>query len=561
MTLLSSCPHHGFESWRVVSYFYDGILSRDRQFVESMCNGAFLQKEPKEAINFLNDISEKSLNWNGSNALDSTNRNLPAGIYQLKEDDSLKARLEALTREIEVLKTKDAKTPQPVVRVESQEPCFMCNGVYHLPKDCPTYVEMREQCNALGFCNRFNQQWQPNPNLSWRSNQSTSYQAPLPNAQQQSFSLEEAFRSFMEVQNKNVEEQGKMNKQIVDEQRELRSQLTKLKNSLATQNTRGANAITTRSRKVVDRPSPSTSQLTRVNNEGVEIDEGEPSIPLPFPQALKNSKSSLDHGEIIDQLKQVKVNLPLLHVIKKISSYAKVIKDLCTIKRKHKVSKKTFLAEQVSAVIEMTTPPKFKDPGCPTVTCTIGENESSEALSDLGASVNLMSYSIYKQLGLGELQPTQVELQLADRSIRKPRGIIVDVLVQIDKFYYPVDFLVIDTHSRVELDSKVPLILGKPFLATANANINCKNGLMNLTFGNITLEVNIFHVGKPQVEEVSTCDQPVFVDTIEEEEFEPLIEKPLDSFSFENSYIDCTYHHAGNVFSSCDDVQLENVTS
>ena len=120
----------------------------------------------------------------------------------------------------------------------------------------------------------------------------------------------------------------------------------------------------------------------------------------------------------------------------------------------------------------------------------------------------------------------------------------------------------IETQSRVDLDSKVPIILGKYFLATANANINCRNGLMNLTFGNITLEVNIFHIGKPQVEEVSTCDQPIFVDTIEkEEEFEPLIEKPLDSFSFGNSYIDCTYHHAGNIFSSCDDVQLESVTS
>ena len=84
-TLLSSCPHHGFESWRVLSYFYDGILSRDRQFVESMCNGAFLQKEPEEAIDFLDDISKMSLNWNRSSAIDSTNRNLLADIYQLKE--------------------------------------------------------------------------------------------------------------------------------------------------------------------------------------------------------------------------------------------------------------------------------------------------------------------------------------------------------------------------------------------------------------------------------------------------------------------------------------------
>ena len=424
-----------------MSYFYDGILSKDRQFVESMCNGAFLQKEPKEAIDFLDDISEKSLNWNGSSALDSTNRNLSVGIYQLKEEDSLKTRLKTLTREIEVLKTKDVKTLQPVARVESQEPCFTCNGVDHLPKDCPTYFEMREMrehCNALGFPNRFNQQWQPNSNPSWRNNlgtQPTQWrpEATSSNAPQQSLSLEDAFKSFMQVHAKSVEEQGKINQRLLEEQqgvkeeqKVIKTQITNLNNLLriqeqgklsfqtqpnpSTQNTRGVNAITTRSGKVVDRPSPSTSQPIRVNNEGVEIDEGEPSIPLPFPQALKNSKSSLDHGEIIDQLKQVKVNLPLLHVIKKIPSYAKVIKDLCTIKRKHKVSKKKFLAEQVSAVIERMTLPKFKDFGCPTVTCRIGSRGSSEALLDLGASVNLMPYSIYKQLGLGELKPTQVEL-------------------------------------------------------------------------------------------------------------------------------------------------------
>ena len=70
-----------------------------------------------------------------------------------------------------------------------------------------------------------------------------------------------------------------------------------------------------------------------------------------------------------------------------------------------------------------------------------------------------------------------------------------------------VDFLVIDTHSKVDLDSKVPLILGRPFLATTNANINCRNGLMILSFGNMTLEVNFFHVGKkPQVEKENEYD-------------------------------------------------------
>ena len=102
-------------------------------------------------------------------------------------------------------------------------------------------------------------------------------------------------------------------------------------------------------------------------------------------------------------------------------------------------------------------------------------------------------------------------------SIRKPNGIIEEVLVQINKFYYLVGFLVIDTQSKVDIDSKVPLILRRPFLATDNANINYMNDLMNLSFGNMTLKVNIFHVRKnPQVDEASKCDSTTLVSTLEE---------------------------------------------
>jgi hypothetical protein len=122
-------------------------------------------------------------------------------------------------------------------------------------------------------------------------------------------------------------------------------------------------------------------------------------------------------------------------------------------------------------------------------------------LLDLGASVNLMPYSVYLQLGLGEIKPTMVVLQLADQSIKRPRGVVEDVLVQIDNFYYPVDFLILDTESFVHANSKIPIILGRPFLATANALINCRNGLMKLSFGHMTLEVNIFNIGKQLVED------------------------------------------------------------
>ena len=112
--------------------------------------------------------------------------------------------------------------------------------------------------------------------------------------------------------------------------------------------------------------------------------------------------------------------------------------------------------------------------------------------------MNLMPYSVYKQLGLGELKPTNITLSLADRSVKIPKGIVEDVLVKIDKFYYPVDFVVLDTEPISSEPNHVPIILGRPFLSTANAIINCRNGVMQLTFGNMTLELNIFHMNNKQ---------------------------------------------------------------
>ena len=85
---------------------------------------------------------------------------------------------------------------------------------------------------------------------------------------------------------------------------------------------------------------------------------------------------------------------------------------------------------------------KYKDHGCPTISCFIGEHKIEKALLDLRASVNLLPYSVFQSLNLGELKPTSVTFLLTDRSIKMPRGIVEDVLVQVDKFIYPVDFIV-----------------------------------------------------------------------------------------------------------------------
>ena len=170
------------------------------------------------------------------------------------------------------------------------------------------------------------------------------------------------------------------------------------------------------------------------------------------------------------------------------------LKDLCTIKKGLGIEKKAFLTKQVSAIIQSKYPVKYKDSGSPTISVNIGRNCIDKSLLDLGASVNLMPYSVYKQLGLGELKPTNITLSLADRSVKIPKGIVEDVLVKIDKFYYPVDFVVLDTKPIANEPNHVPIILGRPFLAIANAIINCRNGVMQLTFSNMTLELNIFHL-------------------------------------------------------------------
>ena len=212
------------------------------------------------------------------------------------------------------------------------------------------------------------------------------------------------------------------------------------------------------------------------------------------------------------------MNIPLLDKIKQVPTYAKFIKDLCTIKKGLGINKKAFLTEQVSSIIQFKTLLKYKDPGSPTISVNIGGTCIDKALLDLGANVNLLPYTMYKQLGLGELKPTNITLSLADRSVKIPKGIVEDVLVKVDNFYYPVDFVVLDTEPMAESHHQVPIILGRPFFATANAIINCRNGVMQLTFGNMNLELNIFHLSnkdKPAKDKEHKSEEVCLDDTSE----------------------------------------------
>ena len=168
------------------------------------------------------------------------------------------------------------------------------------------------------------------------------------------------------------------------------------------------------------------------------------SMPPPFPQALRGKKGVNNPIEIFEILRQVKVNIPLLDMIKQVPAYATFLKDLCTVKGGLNVNKAAFLTERVSSIIQCKTPVKYKDPGSPTISVNIGGTCVEKSLLDLGVNVNLLPYLIYKKLGLGRLKPAIITLSLADRSVKIPKGIVEDVLAKVDKFYNSVDFIVLD---------------------------------------------------------------------------------------------------------------------
>ncbi|RVW49138.1 Retrovirus-related Pol polyprotein from transposon 17.6 [Vitis vinifera] len=371
--------------------------------------------------------------------------------------------------------------------------CPNCQSYEHLVEECPAISAEREmfrdQANVVGqfkpnnnapYGNTYNSSWRNHPNFSWKA-RATQYQQP-DQPSQQSSSLEQAIANLSKVVGDFVGNQEAINAQINQRIDRVESTLNKrmdgMQNDISQKfdnpilNFKATNLNTEKGRfpsqphqnpkgvHEVESQEGESSQMKDVKalitlrSEGTsEGRNAEKSTSPPFPQALHGKKGIRNAAEILEVLRQVKVNIPLLDMIKQVPTYAKFLKDLCTIKRGLTVNKKAFLTEQVSAILQCKSPLKYKDPGSPTISVMIGGKVVEKALLDLGASVNLLPYSVYKQLGL--------------------------------------DFIVLDTDPTVKEANLVPIILGRPFLATSNAIINCRNGLMQLTFGNMTLDLNI----------------------------------------------------------------------
>ncbi|KAL5538669.1 hypothetical protein UlMin_044627 [Ulmus minor] len=522
--LLRRCPHHGIPFWIQMETFYNGLNAQTRTIVDAASNGALMSKTYNEAYALLERMASNNYQWPTERV--PAGRRV-AGVHEVSEITSLTAQIASL---VNTLNNQQATPHQSVNSVQGTgESCVLCNG-NHRFESCPSNPESVSYVGNMNrnnnpFSNTYNPGWRQHLNFSW-SNQGAgqgSNSAPQrpqfpPGFQQQQKPQTSEFPSSMESL---LKEYMARNDAVIQSQaaslRNLENQVGQLANELKnrppgtlpsnTENPKRdgkehCKAITLRGGKNLEAPEvkeknqkDSASRQEEENNEQGNFEEdsreaeksGEKSganaaalpqqndqqkrPPPPFPQRFKKQQQDHQFRRFLDVLKQLHINIPLVEALEQMPNYVKFMKDMLTKKRRFGEFETVALTHECSAVLQNKLPPKLKDPGSFTIPCSIGNQYFGKALCDLGAT-----------------RPTTVSLQLADRSIAHPEGKIEDVLVKVDKFIFPVDFIVLD----YEADLEVPIILGRPFLATGRTLIDVQNGELTMRVQDEHVTFNVF---------------------------------------------------------------------
>ncbi|XP_073137635.1 uncharacterized protein [Henckelia pumila] len=376
--------------------------------LDAAAGGNLLRKSPEDGYELFEEMDSSSYQPQSERSM----MRKSAGIHQVDAFTSMTAQLEAMNKKIDGLSLGNS-----AMRIQEDEAPVNHVGSQNRPRFDP-------------YSNTYNPGWRKHPNFSWggQNNQSRPYQKQnhVKQPQEEKSNLEKMMQNFISstetrMQNQDATIRGLENQIGQLEKRMSNREPGTLPSDTETNPKEQVKAVELRSGKKLETKALEHEEK---NNEG----EKDPST------ALKKAKLDLQFSKFLEVFKKLHINIPFADALLQMPSYAKFLKEILASKRK----------------IE----------------------EHAMALCDLGASINLMSFSVFRKLGMGEPKPTRVFLQLADRSIKYPRGIIEDVLVKVDKFIFPVDFVVLD----MEEDLDMPLILGRPFLATGKALIDVQKG-------------------------------------------------------------------------------------
>ncbi|XP_042441411.1 uncharacterized protein LOC122026754 [Zingiber officinale] len=413
----------------------------------------------------------------------------------------MSSKLDTLTKKFEAM---GSNTANAIVCA-----CDIYGSADHAQDTCPL-GPMQRQNNP--YSNTYNPGWRNHPNFSYWNNQD---QGPA----HQTYQPEQ--QTHQQQQPMQLSKIEKMLEEALSEQKEMRSeikQLTqRLENSekhqkmqdsqiaqiaqpvLRAQGTfpgkpdlnpvEHCNRIELRSGRTVGNPQimtqmelDSEKKLTPLmpnqtqNRDGEVVTKKTKEAPqttpqnrtIPFPQKLIASQRDEEFHRFLKKVKEICVEVPLLDALHQMPKFMKFLKGILSNRWQKGDFETVALTENCSALLMANPPPKLQDPGSFSIPCKISSELIPRAFCDLGVSVSLLSYSLCKKLGFQNIKLTMMALQLADNSCRYPIGIVEDVPVEVGGCIVPTDFIILD----MEEDPKIPIILGRPFLATAGATID-----------------------------------------------------------------------------------------
>src|SRR4051812_29325010 len=532
--LLRKCPNHELPKWVQVQTFYNGSLPNTQEMIDAASGGSLNNKTLEEAEELIETLASNHY----AKTRDRSRKQ--AGVYEVDQNTAFAAQMTAIQQQLNLL-NKRIDTPMKL--------CELCNGRGHISSECQVgnQFAQNEQANYANFQrgqgnsygnpypHNYNPNWRTqHPNLSWRNNNELPHQNQ--DMQQQDFrapdkkpSIEDMFSKIMDKFDKTTERTEKrleINElklqnhdsilknleQQVGQIHDLLSQrqLGKLPSDTEKNPREHVNAVTLRSgttyegQQVVinekeDEAVPENKDTYDEVDDEVERAKEKERVDQrvkeyvakynrpPFPSRLKDQMEDKQYSKFLKMFRSLHINIPFADMLEHMPKYVKFLKELVSKKKKLGEHETVMLTEESSALLMNKLPPKLRDPGNFSIPCTIGNIKFNNALCDLGASVNILPYSLFKKLNIGEVKPTQMTLQLADRSVIHPRGIVEDVLVKVDKFIYPVDLVVLDMAE----DGSIPLILGRAFLKTARAIIDVDEGKIILRAGDESVEFHL----------------------------------------------------------------------
>ena len=527
--LLKRCPMHGIDLKTQMDIVYHALNDISKGIIDASCCGAFKRKSAEEARDLIEDLAKCNMKT-PSEFSRGTSRG--KGILELNKMSAMEAKLDAIMHrmdkqekktytaheigavERELLKEGADRTVEEQFYNTEEAKYLGEQRNYHfkpntnLPTHYHPALRNHENLSYGGGASQGPRQvqnppqgYQQPPRFQQQQQQGIEHRNEY-HGQRRALSFEEQMLQFMGDNKKllNLHEQkfaelgaAATNFQVFQNTtnatlKNLETQVGQLALTLQSQkkdafpsdtkkNPKDCMAVQLRSGKElemmtekvdsnIEREGPEREKELERKKERVDRKDLHDSVPaVPFPQRLQKSKIEEQFARFLRTFQKLEISMPFTEVVTQMPLYAKFLKDILSKKRKIEREGIVNLTATCSALMKKELPEKMKDPGSFTIPCMIEGVEIQKALCDSGASINLMPLSVAKQLSLGELIPTTITLQMADRSMVKPEGVLEDVLVTVGKFVFPVDFIVLE----MEAYSQVPLLLGRPFLATGAA--------------------------------------------------------------------------------------------